>query len=314
MKKKPFAPKKEKKPREKKVRRRITREMVKQTAIDAVCYVAGCVCYALSVIIFTAPNHIAPGGVTGVATVLNYLWDVIPIGTAIFVMNIPLLIASWLKAGRSFTVRTLIGTFLSSACIDLLEPFVPTFVDNTLLVPIFGGVLMGLGVGLLIMRGASTGGSEIVARLLERKMPHIPIGRFILIVDAVVVIGSALVFRDVYSAMYAIILIFVSSLVTDHLVYGGNAGKMALIISDKEDEIAAEILTKMDRGVTKLCSKGGYSGEEGHVLMCAVRPSQMYTLRRLVVNVDPNAFIIVSSTDEVFGNGFKDADGDLKKF
>jgi uncharacterized membrane protein YczE len=161
--------------------------MVKQATIDGICYVAGCVCYALSVIIFTAPNHIAPGGVTGVATVLNYLWDVIPIGTAIFVMNVPLLIASWLKAGRSFTVRTLIATFLSSVCIDLLEPFVPSFVDNTLLVPIFGGVLMGLGVGLLIMRGASTGGSEIVARLLERKMPHIPIGRFILLVDAVIV-------------------------------------------------------------------------------------------------------------------------------
>lgn len=310
MNKKTKPPKKEKKPRVKRERRKITREMVKQATIDGICYVAGCVCYALSVIIFTAPNHIAPGGVTGVATVLNYLWNVIPIGTAIFVMNIPLLIASWLKAGRSFTVRTLIGTFLSSACIDLLEPFVPPFADNTLLVPIFGGVLMGLGVGLLIMRGASTGGSEIVARLLERKMPHIPIGRFILLVDAVIVVISAFVFHDVYAAMYAIILIFVSSIVTDALVYGGDKGKMALIISNKEEEIAQEILVKMDRGVTKLCSKGGYSGEERHMLMCAVRPSQMYALRRLVVGIDPGAFIIVTTTDDVFGEGFKSAEKD----
>ena len=175
---------------------------------------------------------------------------------------------------------------------------------------VFGGVLMGLGVGLLIMRGASTGGSEIVARLLERKMPHIPIGRFILLVDAVIVLISAFVFHDVYAAMYAIILLFVSSIVTDALVYGGDKGKMALIISNKEEEIAQEILVKMDRGVTKLCSKGGYSGEERHMLMCAVRPSQMYALRRLVVGIDPGAFIIVTTTDDVFGEGFKSAEKD----
>ncbi len=301
-----------KKPKAEK-QRRITRDMVEQTAIDALCYIAGSISYALSVVIFTAPNHIAPGGVTGIATVLNYLVEQIPIGTAIFVMNIPLLIAAWLKAGRSFAVRTILCTALSSACIDLLEPFVQPFVDDTLLVPLFGGVLMGLGVGLILMRGGSTGGSEIVARLLERKMPHIPVGRFILMVDAVVVLISAAVFQDVYAAMFAVILIFVSSLVTDKLVYGGNAGKLALIMSNQDEEIAAAILTQLDRGVTKINSKGAYSGEERHMLLCAVRPSQMYALRRLVVSIDPRAFIIVASTDEVFGNGFKDAQGDLKK-
>ena len=273
--------------------------------VDVLCYLVGSTSYALAVNIFTAPNHIAPGGLTGVATVLNYVVPRIPIGAAILVMNVPLLIASWFRGGRSFTVRTLICTVWVSLVVDVLEPYVPHFVDDSLLVPIFGGVLMGFGLGLLYMRGACTGGSEIVARLLERKMPHIPIGRLILAVDAVVVAVAAFVFRDVYSAMYAIILIFVSSRVMDTLVYGGNADKLVMIMSRREDEIAEGILHRLDRGVTKLNSRGGYSGADQQVLLCAVRPSQMYALRRLVVSIDPEAFIIVTSTEEVFGKGFK---------
>ncbi len=304
--------KKPRKPRVKRERKphRLTRKAVGTLAIDALCYVVGCAAYALSVDIFTSPNHIAPGGLTGVATIINYLVPQIPIGTAIWVINIPLFILSWLKGGRTFTVRTLICTTGASVFIDVLEPFVPTFTDDSLLVPIFGGVLMGFGLGLLFLRGACTGGSEIVARLLERKMPHIPVGRFILMVDAVVVAASAFVFRDVYAAMYAIVLIFVSSTLMDSLIYGGNAGKLALVMSNKSDEIAKAIIEKMDRGCTMLDSHGAYSGESRHVLMCAVRRSQMYTLRRLVAEIDPAAFIIVSPTDEVFGNGFKSVKDD----
>ena len=282
----------------------------RQLALDLLCYFVGGLAYALSVAIFTAPNQIAPGGVTGVATVLNFLDERIPIGTTILVLNVPLLIAAWLKAGRSFTVRTMICTVWSSVAIDLLEwtGLIPAFVkEDSLLVPIFGGVLMGAGLGLLFMRGACTGGSEIVARLLERKMPHIPVGRFILMVDAVVIAGAAAVFRDVTSAMYAVILTFVSSTVIDALVYGGHAGKLALVMSRKNDEIAAAILQRMNRGCTLLDSHGAYSGEQRPVLMCAVRRSQMYALRRLVVEIDPQAFIIVTSTAEVFGHGFRSA-------
>ena len=282
----------------------------RQLLLDLLCYFAGGLAYALSVAIFTAPNQIAPGGVTGIATILNYLDDRIPIGTAILVMNVPLLIAAWLKAGRSFAVRTMIGTAWSSIVIDLVEMsgIIPPFVkEDSLLVPIFGGVLMGLGLGLLFMRGACTGGSEIVARLLERRMPHIPVGRFILMVDAVVIAAAAFVFKDITSAMYAVILTFVSSTVLDSLVYGGHAGKLALVMSTKNNEIAAAVIEKIGRGCTLLDSHGGYSGEARPVLMCAVRRSQMYALRKLAVEIDPEAFIIVTSTDEVFGKGFRSA-------
>ena len=280
----------------------------RQWLLDVLCYLVGGLAYAMAVAIFTAPNRIAPGGLTGVATVLNFLDARIPIGATILALNVPLLIASWFKAGRSFTVRTVIGTVWSSVAIDLLETsgwIQPFIKEDSLLVPIFGGVLMGFGLGLLFMRGACTGGSEIVARLLERKMPHIPVGRFILMVDAVVVAIAAVVFKDITSAMYAIILIFVSSTVLDALVYGGHAGKLALVMSNKNDEIAAAVIKKLHRGCTLLDSHGGYSGEQRPVLMCAVRRSQMYALRRLAVEIDPQAFIIVTSTDEVFGNGFR---------
>ena len=163
-----------------------------RAVLDGGFYLLGSVLYALSVNIFTAPNQIAPGGVTGVATLLNYAFH-LPIGTMILVINLPLLIAAWYKCGAAFTVRTLIVTVLSSAIIDGTARFLPPFRGDKILVALFGGVLAGAGLGLIYLRGATTGGSEVVARLLERRLRHIPIGRLILLVDAVVVAASALV-------------------------------------------------------------------------------------------------------------------------
>ena len=274
---------------------------------DVLFYLLGGACYALSVVIFTAPNAIAPGGVTGIATILHHYFPSLPIGTAILAMNVPLFIASWFRGGRAFTVRTLICTAWSSLAIDLFTALgVPVYIGDSdpLLVPIFGGLLMGLGLGLLFMRGACTGGSEIVARLFERRFPHFSVGRVILMVDAVVIAVGAFTF-GVTAAMYAVILVFVSSTVMDALVYGGDAGKMAMIMSNKDDEIADAIVNQLGRGCTKLESEGAYSGEKRRVLLCALRRPQLYTLRRLVTTIDPEAFIIITATDQVFGKGFK---------
>ena len=276
----------------------------KRMALDGLFYVLGSVLYALSVNIFTAPNQIAPGGVTGVATLLNYVWGA-PIGTMILLINLPLLLAAWFRLGKAFTVRTLIVTVLSSTVIDATASFLPPFQGDRMLVALFGGVLAGAGLGLIYMRGATTGGTEVVARLLERKFRHIPIGRLILLVDALVVAASALVYRNVETALYAMVLIFVSSSLMDALVYGGDKGKMLLIMSRKEREIADEILNRMERGVTILNATGAYTGGERRVLLCAVRRSEMYQLRSIVMDIDPGAFLIVVSTDEVLGEGFK---------
>lgn len=276
----------------------------KKLVADALFYLAGTVLYALAVNIFTAPNNVVPGGVTGVATLLNYLFG-LPIGTLIFIINLPLFFLSWRFLGREFTVRTIIVTTVGAAIIDLLAPFVPPFRGDSMLVAVFGGVLAGAGLGLIYMRGATTGGSEIVARLLERRLHHIPIGRLILAVDGVVVAAAAVVYQNVESALYAMVMIFVSSSVMDALVYGSDSGKMLLVMTGREREIADDILKTMGRGVTMLNATGAYTGDERRVLLVAVRRSELYQLRTLVEEHDPEAFMIVTSTDEVLGKGFK---------
>ena len=277
---------------------------VRRASLDGLFYLLGSILYALSVNIFTAPNQIAPGGVTGIATLVNYLTG-LPIGTGILVVNLPLFVASWRFLGRDATLRTAVVTVVSSVIIDVTAPFVPPFQGDKILTAVFGGVLAGAGLGLIFMRGATTGGSEIVARLLERRFRHIPIGRLILMVDAVVVATAAVVYRNLESALYAMILIFVSSMVMNRLIYGGDSGKMLLIMTQKEKEVANAVMETLERGVTILHAEGAYTGEPRRVLLVAVRPAQVYTLRMLVYDQDPQAFIIVVSTDEVLGEGFK---------
>ena len=276
-------------------------QFAKRTALDGGAYLLGSICYALSVNIFTAPNQIAPGGVTGASTLLNYLFH-LPIGLMILVINIPLLLAAWRRLGKEFTVRTAVVTVLSSVIIDGAAPFLPAFRGDTILVALFGGVLAGAGLGLIYMRGATTGGSEIVARLLERKFRHIPIGRLILLVDAVVVGASAIVYRNVESALYAMVLIFVSSSVMDALVYGGDAGKMLLIMTKKEREVADRILAEMERGVTMLNATGAYTGDDLHVLCVCLSKYEIEELMPMVHEVDPHAFLTVQEGVRVFGN------------
>lgn len=153
-------------------------------------------------------------------------------------------------------------TTIGAAIIDVLAPFVPPFRGDSMLVAVFGGVLAGAGLGLIYMRGATTGGSEIVARLLERRFHHIPIGRLILAVDGVVVAAAAVVYQNVESALYAMVMIFVSSSVMDALVYGSDSGKMLLVMTGREREIADDILKTMGRGVTMLNATGAYTGDE----------------------------------------------------
>ena len=284
------------------------RLLQKRTLTDAACYVAGSALYAMSVNIFTAPNHIAPGGVTGVATLLNYIWHFLPIGTVMLLLNVPLLIAAWRHLGLSFTVRTAIVTVLVSVIIDATEPFLPAFRGDQMLTALFGGVLSGAGLGLIFMRGATTGGSEVVARLLEQRLPHVPIGRLILFVDAVVIVASAVVYRQVEAALYATVLVYVSTTVMDGLIYGSHKSRMLFIMTEREQEIAAAVLERLHRGVTMLDATGAYTGERRRVLLCAVRPSEVYELRTLVRDLDPKAFIIVTTSDEVLGEGFREGE------
>ncbi|MBQ8683755.1 MAG: YitT family protein [Clostridia bacterium] len=283
----------------------------KPLLLDAALFLLGGVSFAIAITMFTAPNDLAPGGVTGVATMLNYLSREylpfeLPIGAVSIVMNVPLLILAWVGLGRRMAIRTVVATLLSNTLIDLLEPVLPPFEGDIMLASIFGGVLMGIGVGLFLHRGGSTGGTEIVARLLEKKYPHIPIGKLMLVVDGTVIALSAAVYRQLESPMYAVVLVFIASQITDWLVYGGRRGKMAMILSKKHKEMTEAITARLDMGATLLPATGGYTGQAQEMILCAVRREEVFRLKRLVYELDPDAFFMLLSTDEVLGLGWQD--------
>ena len=279
----------------------------KSLILDFVMIVAGSVCYAIAIGMFSAPNHIAPGGLTGIATLLNYIsieWNfpfIIPIGVATILMNVPLIIASWMVLGRGMAVRTMAGIVISSVLVDILEPYIIPYTNDKILVCIFGGLILGLGVGLILRRGGTTGGSEVLARLFERKHPHLSVGNLILVVDAIVIALSALVYGALENALYAVVFVFIGSQVIDWVVYGGRHGKMALILSKQHAEITAAIMAQVDRGVTLLKAQGGYSGQDQKMILCALRPDEVFRLRQVVFEIDPDAFFMMLSTDEVRG-------------
>ena len=273
---------------------------------DILFYAIGSSIYAVSVNMFTAPNHIAPGGVTGVATMLNYLFAW-PIGTLGLLLNIPIFIWAILQIGYKLVIKTITATVFVSAAIDLIGIVIPHYTGNPMLAAIFGGCLEGIGLSLVFMRGATTGGTDLIARLLNRRVRFVSMAKLMMCVDFVIVVASAFVYHSMESALYALIAIFVSSRLIDAILYGTDTGtgKIMFIISEKSDEISNEIINDVDRGVTKLDSKGAFTGREGEVLLCAVRRYEVAKVKDIVRTIDKSAFIIVGDAGDISGEGFR---------
>ena len=197
---------------------------------------------------------------------------------------------------------------MSSLVIDITEPFLPKYTGDMMLACISGGLLLGIGLAFIFMRGGTTGGTELIASLLGVYLKHISIGKLILVVDMIVVLTTAFVYKSFESPMYAVIIIFVSTKIMDSMLYGTDigTGKMMFIISSKSEEISDRILSDLDRGVTKLKSVGGYSGIEGEVLLCAVRRQEVYKTYDIAKKIDSRVFIIVGDAGEIVGEGFKE--------
>ena len=276
-------------------------------ATDVLFYVVGSFLYAVSVNMFSAPNDIAPGGFTGLATMLNYLFH-LPIGTMTFALNLPFLIWGAVELGKKFLIKVLAGTIMTSVMIDLTASFLPVYQGDMMLTCIFGGVLSGTGLGMVYMRGGATGGTDLTATLLAPRLRQISFANIILIQDIIIVALTLPVYGKLESPMYALIFIFVCSKVVDMLMFGidSGTGKMMFIISQKSAVIKARILKEMDRGVTELKSRGGYSGIEGEVLLCAVRRNEMYKMLDIVKQEDTRAFVIVGDAHEITGEGFRE--------
>ncbi len=290
-----------------------TKSRGKTLALDALFFIAGALIDAVAVNVFTAPNHIAPGGITGIGTMLNYLFQT-PIGLVNMIINIPIVIWAIVEIGYKLVAKSIAAIIIFSVAIDTMGLVLPAYDGNPFLAAIFGGVLEGIGLALVFMRGSTTGGTDMIARLLGKHFRHLSMGKLMMAVDLVIVAASALVYQKLESALYAIIAIFVSTRVIDTLLYGTDSGngKLYFIISKKSDEIRQRILEDIDRGVTIIPIQGGYSGREGEMLLCAVRRYEVTKINDIIHSADRDAFVIVGEAGEITGEGFRSATSDDK--
>ena len=280
-----------------------SKSKIKETIIDLIILSMGSFLYSLSVIIFTSPNNIAPGGLTGIAIVLNHLFT-LPLGITILVLNLPLFLISIRYFGLNFLFKTIYATVISSIFIDTFSPVFPPFRGEGLLTALYGGVLSGIGLSLVFLRGGTTGGVDIASRIFKRYFPSSSLGRIILIIDFIIIVFSAVAFKSINSALYAIIVIFCSTTVIDKVLYGNSGGKIVYIISRKNAEIEDFILNDLTRGVTILKATGGYTNENQRMLLCVVKRYEVSRLTKAVLTYDSSAFVVVGNADEISGLGF----------
>ena len=262
--------------------------------------------YALGFVWCYGPNHIAFGGITGVAQIINHIFPAVPVGVMAIVMNIPLFLLGWKLIGGRLLVSSLYAMFLSSIFIDILTPLYDWQPMDPLLACIFGGLTLGLSLGLVFQQGATTGGTDLIARLLKLKLAWLPMGRLLLGIDLAVIVVAAVAFRTLYAALYGLVALYVSTIVMDGVLYGMDTAKVAYIISDKNKEICDTIVRDLDRGVTILHGQGAYTGADKDVLMCAFKQREIAAIRAAVKEIDPAAFLIVCNAHEVLGEGFRD--------
>ena len=263
----------------------------------------GCAIFGVGFNMFLTPSGLNVGGVTGLSMALVKLWGFGSVGMFSIIINIPLFAIGGLKIGKRFFVDSLVGMVLASVFIDLFA-FLPTPETEILLAALYGSVICGFGLGLVFSTGGSTGGSDIIVRLLKLKYQHVPIGVITICFDALVAILTGIVFKNVAMALYSGVSIFVSGRVVDAVVYKFDYSKVALIISKEYDVIAKKIGDELHRGATFLEGQGAYSGQNTKVVLTAVKKQQIAELKQLVVDIDPDALIIVQEAHQVLGDGF----------
>lgn len=276
----------------------------KRIILDYLAITFGCLLTSLGFIIFLIPNKIAPGGASGLATIFFHLFG-FPVGIVMFVINIPLFFIGIKVLGKRIGFRTFYGIALLSAFTDLLAPYVPILTHDLLLASLYGGGFIGFGLGIVFKSRGTTGGTDLLAALINNFFPAVSIGQGVLLVDVLVVAIAGIVF-NAELALYAVISLFVSSKIIDLVQLGFNLAKAALIISDKSAEIREHILEKMGRGVTTLDGKGGYTGKDKDVLLVIVSRAEVTQLKRLVSKIDADSFVILTEVHEVMGEGFKE--------
>lgn len=273
---------------------------------------------ALAIDIFLVPYRIAPGGLSGLATVIYYLTNgKLSIGVTMLAINVPLFLMGYKFIGRKFFIRTLYGTILLSVIIDSSEKYIGNvaqklLLDGTLssttpdilLYSIIGGFLSGVGLGIVLKMDGTTGGTELAAKLLNKLFRGLTIGQMLLAIDAVIILFAIITFNSILIGLYSLVSLFITTKVIDAIVEGVDYARAIFIISEKQDEISRRLLVELDRGVTELKGRGVYSGKDKNVLLCVAARTQVQQLKEIVHEIDKNAFMILTDVREVLGEGF----------
>ena len=264
--------------------------------------VFGTMLTAFSISVFLLPNKIVSGGVSGIATILYHTLN-IPAGISNVTMNIFLLLLGIRVLGKKFLFKTLVASGFLSLFIEIFS-YVPSLTENVLLAALFGGILYGCGLGLAFIAGGSTGGTDILGRLLQKKFPSIPIGNLLLIVDGIVITAALVVFRQTDLALFGILALFVNTFTIDWLIRRMNVSHLAFVVSKQGEQISQLLVSTSPRGVTIIDAKGAYTMEDTTVLVCALKASEADAFQKKLLAIDPEAFVIFSQSQFIVGNGF----------
>lgn len=277
--------------------------MVKEYLKNLIMIVFGCLIMAIGTSMFLLPNKFSTGGVTGISTIIYYLFN-IPVGTFTLILNIPILIFTFFRLGKTILINSIIGSVVYSVFMDILDKF-PAFTNDGLLAGIYGGVLLGIGTGIVLNAKATTGGTELVSNLIQTYNLNYRTSTLIMLIDSSIVLLNVIVFKEIEIGLYSAISIILMGKVIDIIVEGTNFSKLIFIISEKNDKIAREIGENIKRGSTGLYGKGMFENKDRLILMCAAGRNDVLKIKYIVQSNDKNAFIIIANAREVLGKGFK---------
>lgn len=276
------------------------RSALGQELKNAALILLGATLTALSFNLFFVPNKIAPGGLTGLSTILHHLFG-LPVGVMTALMNIPLFLLSWRQLGKRFALRSLIAMLLLSLLLDILPDAQLT--GDMLLNAVIGGAMLGAGLGLVVLGNATTGGTDMAAAMVQALLPQLRFGTILLLIESIVVGISALAFGAEVT-LYAVVALFISSKMIDTMQAGVSEGRLFFVVSDQPEALASALMEELSRGVTILSGHGAYTGNERPVLFCVVRRNQVHPFKRIVATVDPRAFVVLANVSETMGEGF----------
>ena len=276
-----------------------------QFLVNLIIITFGCAVYAGGIFLFLDPNSLASGGISGVSIILSHLVGLLPTGTWIILLNVPLLLIAIWKFGFKFVFTTIYAIVVSSLFINLGHKYIGAATNDTLLAAIAGPVMVSIGIGLLFHAGASTGGTDILVKLMRLKFKSVSTGTVFMIFDIIVIIASAISFGRFELSLYAGVCVVIQTIVLDKLLYGFDSAKMIYVISENNEKITRRLLDELDVGATIVHSHGGYTGKNIPVIMCVLKKHQLPKAKEMIRDEDKNAFLIVTNATEILGEGYK---------